>query len=84
MAAGTVLLTASLFMRHALPPPGELRHELRNEPLQRAETAWRLATVLADDPVRARKLALMARELFARLQQVEEVKAVDAWLARPQ
>jgi len=29
-----VLLTASLFMRHALPPPSELHPELRNEPLQ--------------------------------------------------
>ncbi len=34
MAAGTVLLIASLFMRHALPPPSELGPELRNEPLQ--------------------------------------------------
>ena len=34
MAAGTVLLTASLFLRHSLPSPGDLRAELRNEPLQ--------------------------------------------------
>ena len=34
MAAGTVLLATSLFMRHALPSPRELRTELQNEPLQ--------------------------------------------------
>lgn len=34
MAAGALLLAASLLLRHALPGPAELRPELRNEPLQ--------------------------------------------------
>lgn len=34
MAVGAMLLVASLFLRHALPDPAELRTELRNEPLQ--------------------------------------------------
>ena len=34
MAAGTVLLVASLFLRYALPGPTELRSELRSEPVQ--------------------------------------------------
>lgn len=38
MTIGLVLLVASLWLRHALPAPAELRPELRNEPLQ-ADTA---------------------------------------------
>ena len=34
VVAGAVLLAASLFLRHALPGPAELRSELRNEPVQ--------------------------------------------------
>jgi hypothetical protein len=34
MAGGAVLLALSLWLRHALPAPAELRPELRNEPLQ--------------------------------------------------
>jgi hypothetical protein len=34
MLAGGALLAASLFLRHALPAPAELREELRNEPIQ--------------------------------------------------
>jgi hypothetical protein len=39
MAAGAVLLAASLWQRHALPAPAELRPELRNEPLQESTQA---------------------------------------------
>lgn len=34
MVAGAVVLATSLFLRHALPGPDELRSELRNEPVQ--------------------------------------------------
>ena len=34
MAVGTVLLGASLWLRHALPDPADLRADLRNEPMQ--------------------------------------------------
>ena len=34
MAAGALLLMASLFLRHSLPAPSELHSELRNEPVQ--------------------------------------------------
>jgi hypothetical protein len=39
MAAGALLLAASLLLRHRLPAPAELRTELRNEPLQEATQA---------------------------------------------
>jgi hypothetical protein len=51
------------------------------EPTHRAETAWMLAQVLADDPVRARALVVTGRELFAGMQKVAEVKTMDTWLA---
>ena len=46
MAAGTVLLAASLWLRHALPGPAELRAELRNEPLQEATRATPFTTTV--------------------------------------
>ena len=48
MLAGAVLLAASLYFRHALPGPAELRPELRNEPLQESTTAAQFQTTVGD------------------------------------
>jgi len=47
MLAGAVLLAVSLFLRHALPGPAELRAELRNEPLQEPTQAAAFETTVA-------------------------------------
>jgi len=39
MAAGAVLLAATLLLRHSLPVPAELRADLRNEPVQQPTQA---------------------------------------------
>jgi tetratricopeptide (TPR) repeat protein len=82
-ALGVMLANAgrSAEARALLEIAWAIREQAEVEPLYRANTAWALARLLADDPARARTLALTARELFAGLQQTDELKAVDAWLA---
>ena len=46
MAAGAVLLATSLYMRHTLPSPAELRPELRNEPVQEPTQAGTFLTTV--------------------------------------
>jgi hypothetical protein len=46
MAAGAVLLAASLWLRHELPGPAELRPELANEPVQEPTSATSFTTAV--------------------------------------
>lgn len=46
MLAGIALLVTALLLRHALPDPGQLRPELRSEPLQEPTTATPFQTVV--------------------------------------
>lgn len=47
MAAGLALLVGSLWMRHELPAPAQLRPELRNEPVQEPTRAAPFQTTVA-------------------------------------